>query len=67
MAHKHHHEINRSENPEHLINAALTQIGQQRLHDGTCNRLRAAEARYRKTCRKTLLILEPKHQGLYRR
>ncbi len=66
MTHEHHYEINRSENPEHLINAALSQIGKKSLHDRACNRLRAAKARHRKTGRKTFLILKPKHQSLYR-
>ena len=38
MTHEHHYEINRSENPEHLINAALSQIGKKSLHDRACNR-----------------------------
>lgn len=66
MSDKHHYKINRREDVEHLIDAALAQICKERLHDGACNRLGAAKARHRKTCRKTFLILKPEHQCLYR-
>ncbi len=66
MAHKHHYKVNRCEDVKHLIDAALSEIGQKRLHDRACNRLRTAKARYRKTCGKTFLILEPEHESLYR-
>ena len=67
VTNEHHHEINGSQDEEHLVDAALAQIVQQCLHDGACDGLCSAEACHGESGRQTLLVLEPEHQCLHGR
>ena len=66
MTHEHHDKIYRSQDQEHLVDAALTQGIQHGLHNGAGDGLGSAEARNRESGSQTLAILEPEHQRLYR-
>ena len=66
VPYEHHHEINRGKNKEHKPDSVFAKAFEHPFHNGAGDSLCSAEACNSKTRRKSLLLLKPKHERLYR-